>query len=661
MNDQKSCRLRRIAGACLVAMMLCGCTQTPPTPSTETPTPSTGSVTDPTVTDPIGSLPSETEPPITEPPLDEIPETLDPVTKLACTRWVTFPDLLSLGDGIVLASRSYFDRQAGSYVNSMEVVDVYADTILHQIVNDGTRELVLQRFDDGKIVTADPKGLEFYVYDRTLTLLDSFCAPSVDGWFSYDRENYYYVDSGVLFRMDVASGNRGRMELGEDLRLESLVGIHPTEDLLVARVYLSAYTDNCGLAVIDARSGKLRLLSDKLSHLWFTGDSFYGVSMNADVYGCDVYMGTLSGTEVTRLTTDQIGDDQMGYSVLPGSHLLVRRYAPDDEPRNTTIFDLRSCTTVDLDDYGYIDCTFGAIWLYEEQLIMGFYEDGDYFYPVLLDPKAMDFEEGPTPQSVGWPELVDPSVIDRYLATVDGPTLDDPLSEVRARADAIEEAYHVTIQIAQQTQLACKHSYRSAQTVTDAAAISTALEELEAVLARYPKDFFKKFQNGAREGGVTFCLTGPIEGDLPTVGFAELIRDTYILGLDITAGGLDRTIHHEIWHAIEMRISTDTFDTDAWSECNPSGFKYYGKYDTGYLDLTKWTWSNGSGSASCFVDPYSRINAREDRARIWEMVMSTDAAALMEADALRQKLQIMSDAIGDTFQTDSASHWAQYL
>lgn len=650
-----------LAVLCLTAILLCGCVQqeapdyTTPQSTTQ-PTRPTESVP-PETTQPAEP---ETFPPITEPALEHIPDPINPVTELTCAKWVTFPQLLSLGDGKVVASQNYYSRKQGSYVNYLQIMDIYSDTLLYEATVNSTLELVLQRFDNGTILCADPASLTYYVYSSTLELTDSFTVPATGGYFSYDCKHYYHIDADALYRMDTATGNRSRILLEHDLRLESLVGIHPTEELLVARVYLSAYSDDCALAVIDAASGKLRLLSDTLKHLWLTGDSFYGVRMNDTAYGFDVYMGTLTGDEVKCLPASEIGTDQMGWNVLPGSHILVRRYAPDDEPRNTTLLDLKTNTMVDLDQYGFVDCTFGSIWLYEEQLIMGFYEQGDYFIPVLLDPKAMTFTEGPVPQTVQFPELVDDAVIDRYLDTVEQPTLDATLTNARTQADGLEEAYGITIQLARQTEKTCQVTGRTAQTVTDAAQIEGALAVLETELKKYPADFFHTLHNSIGEGGLILCLTGTVEGSNAISGFAELTRNHYIIGLDITGEELAATLHHELWHVIEMRLSTDTFDTASWTQCNPSGFRYYGTYDSGYQSLTKWTWAGGGGSNSCFVDGYARVNAREDRARIWEAAMLGDPQGCLSATALKQKLEIMTDALSPVFPTDNAP-WAQYL
>ena len=674
MKKQNLIPLRRLAAALLATLMLAGCVQQPPAQTTLSTEPVQSDPTQPSQptqtsqteqTEP--SRPSEseyTEPTPTQPTQPtQPPPSIDPVTDLKCTNWKTFPELLSLGDGLVLASRNYYNPGQG-IINSMEIIDVYADKVVANTSKGHTLEPVLQRFSDNAIVMAEPDTGKFHIYDRELKLLKSFSAPNVEGFFSYDRKNYYYVANDVLYRMDVASGNVGKMALEQNLRLESLLSIHHDEELLVARVYLSAHSTDCGIAIIDARTGKLRLLSQNLSHVWLSGDMFYGVEMNSSVYGYDLYYGKLSGGAVQRITTDQLGGDKVGYSVLPESNYLVRRMAPDEGERNTTIFDLANgAAAVDMTDYGFQDAVFGTIYLADEQLILGFHAEGYYFNMVLLDPKVLSFESVLTPETVQWQDRVDMTVAQNYLAEVSGPALPDTLKDVRTQADALEKKYGVEILIGQQTVPTCAHSDYSVAYTEDPVQLQAALGRLDAALALYPAGMLKQFRNGAGEGGLSFCLTGSIDGDLPTVGFAQLCRSRYELVLDITADDLDKTIHHELWHAIEMRLSTDTFDTKQWNACNPSGFTYYGKYDTGYRQLTKWTYSGGDGENSYFVDPYARINGREDRARIMEEVMTGSGEALVKASALKKKLRIMADAIRAGFDADGWTdvYWEQYL
>ena len=645
---------RRMAALLMSAILLCGCQKTPPTPTTEPTTAPTTIQTQPTTEPTTPTEPTEEIiPPISEPPAPENPQTLAPVTKLTCTKWVTFPQLLSLGEGKVAASRNYYDKAKKDYVNSLQLLDIYSDKILAQVDTDTTLELIPQQFPDGSILTADPHAREIVVYDGTLAEQNRISVPNTDGFFSYDRSRYYYVDGSILCHMETATGKRGRLPLHQELRLERLVGIHPTADLLIARVYTDNYSDNCALAVIDAQRGHLRLLSGKLANVWLTGDTFYGVAMNDTAYGMDVYHGTFSGNSVQRITASKIGDDQMGWSVMPGSHLLVRRFAPDnDKPRNTCLLDLKQGTMVNLDDYGYIDCTFGTVWLHDEQLIMGFYEKGDYFYPVLLDPKAMTFTPGATGEEIAWPGNVDISVLKQEQEA------DSSLQQLREAADTLEQKYQIRILLGKQTEAGCAYARRTAQTATDPGQIQAALDALDVALSQYPQDYFLRFRGLDNQSGIQLLLTGPIEGSLPTTGFTALLRDRYVIGLDITTANLTKTLHHELSHATEMVLSTDSFDADQWASLNPEGYKYYGIYDSGYLNLTKWTYSGGSGADSHFVDSYARINPREDRARLWEEFMTTDCTDLLRAPALQGKLRLMLQIMGNQFPTDP---WASVL
>ncbi len=653
--------IRCLAAVSLVSLLLTGCVENKK-PDETTPSSLQPQYTTHT-TDPSGDQTFPTDPPPTDPPPTEPPPSVDPVKVLSSGRWKTYPQFVSLGGGLILASRNYYDGGKG-IVNSMELIDVYEDEIVASLDNDSTREPVLQRFHDGAIVMADTKTKTFFVYDQSLKQTASFSAPQVDGFFSHDRKFYFYVEGNVLYRMDVASGNRGRMTLEQDLRLERLVSIHDSKTLLVAKVYLSHYTDSVGIAVIDGDTGKLRLLTDDLEHVWLSGDSFYGMMMDETLRGYDVYFGSLAGGEVKKITVDDLGGDRYGYSVLPGSHYLLRRLAPDEGERNTTIYDLANGGKgADLKQYGFEHAAEASIYLKDEQLILGLCPDGFYFELVRIDPKVLSYEGSLEMTTADWTERVEKAVYENYLEQVQGDPLPDSLADVRTQADALEEKYGVHIRIGAQTEGVCAMSGYTVAADGDAQRIKAALDTLDKALVKYPADMFKQFRNEAREGGLYFSFTGKITNKIPTVGFAKWFRDRYELVLDISADGLEQTIHHEIWHAIEMRISTDNFNTKKWNACNPGGFSYYGRYDSGYESLTKWTYTGGGGTGSYFVDPYSRINGREDRARIFEMVMSTDAGELMKASALQDKLEVMSSVLRQHFDDDGWTNvlWEKYL
>ncbi len=614
-----------------------------------TPDPSQTNSTQPTQTQPTEPEPTQI-PAITEPERPREPEVLSPVTFLNCTQWLTYPQFLSLGGGNVVTCMNGYDSSVGHFINTLEILDVYGDQLLATVRTEHTLELVEQRFADGHILAMDPASLTVYEYDSALKLLSSFAVPSLDGRFSYDRQSYYYIANGFLYRMNVSTGNRARMLLDQDVRLAAVTGIHPTEDLLVAKVYLDPYTDDTGLAAIDLTTGSLRLLTDRWTHLSFAGDSYYALRMGGDSFGYDIYTGTLTGSTLSRIDATDLGGDAKRYLVLPGSHLLLVWDPADDPPRSTQIYDLsKGGVMANLDDYSFPDSALGAVYLYDEDLILAFWENGAYFSPVVIDPKALTYSKGLILYDSQWEPLVDGDLVENYHAQV---TLDDSLAQAQTQAEALEEKYGIQLLLADQAQPVLDCAGFQASLAVDGGQIQSALAVLDSELARYPEGFFKQFQNGAGEGGICIALTGAMDGQLETVGFARLLRETYAIGLDITAAGLASTVHHELWHAMEMVISTDTFDVLMWDAQNPAGFQYYGKYDSGYESLTAWVWPD-SGVESWFVDAYSCINGREDRARIWEEAMKDSSEALASSHHLQQKLELMRHALADAFgETD---------
>lgn len=631
--------------------------------------PKPAEMTDPAVTQPsfhsgpLIQINPTTAPVVTTEPTDPTEETqpplsMEPVTRLSCIKWRTVPQLLSLGDGAILACRNYFEQGKG-IINLLDVVDVCEDKVLAQARNDSPRELVEQQFADGCFILRDPEANKFFVYDRTLKIRDEYSVRNINGYFSYDRKDYYFTENGVLYRMDLASGNYARMVLQYDLRLESLVSMHPDREILVAKCYLSFYNDITGICAIDCKTGDFLLLNEKATHLWFDGDTFYAAVPHNKVYGCDIVYGSLSGGSLKKVTAEALGSDAVSYAMLPGSGILLHRTV-DETKLSTTVYDLsREGISSPLSQYGYLTSTLGSVYLRQEQLIFGVYPDDYDFSPVVIDPKALKYEKKTSLNKEIWSALVDRSLALQYQEEVTGPQLPANLLALRLKANALEKKHGVSILFGQQTLSLCG-SY--AAVTEDPTYLDQALSVLEQALSEYPEGFLSQFRNGIGEGGLYFCLTGRIKGALDPVGKATKNRNRYELAVDISSGELSKTIHHEIWHAIEMAVSTDSFDHPRWQTANPPGFLYYGRYDSGYQQLTQWTYAQ-SGENCHFVDAYSCINAREDRARLLEYVMTEDASSLLRSDALREKLEIMSKVIRENFNTDGwqTPRWERYL
>ena len=124
----------------------------------------------------------------------------------------------------------------------------------------------------------------------------------------------------------------------------------------------------------------------------------------------------------------------------------------------------------------------------------------------------------------------------------------------------------------------------------------------------------------------------------------------------VNAGAPEELLCHEIWHATEDRLTSlqwDAIDSEAWAACNPKGFTYYEDYDTAMSEADGDWLFFGGGQDVHFVDNYSTMNAREDRARIMEYIMGSDdfADELAAQPAIRQKLTLMVEAVRSGFDT----------
>ena len=636
-------RILRAAAGLLAALTLCGCSAQEPAPSTTAPT------------QPVQTAPTQpsrpTVPTVPSSPVEPepvpVPE-LEAVTLLTCAEFDVFPRLLSLGNGLVVASRNTYNDLQG-LINETQIIDVFNDQVVAKSTRAHAMELVCQQFRDGLIVMSEADSGKFFILDQTLSVTFSFTAPRLDGYFSYDRSSYYYVQDEVLYRMDTASGESQPVITDQALMFEALLGIHPNLDRLVARVYLSDHGTDYGLAVLDVPSGKVLLLRDDLAQVWLTEDLFYGVEFDRNTVGYDVFYGDLTQGSILSIPSKELYAPSVNYDVMPGSHYLVRRLAPDEGDRSTRIYDLRNGAMADLSACGFADAALSTVHLADSGLILGLRSEKEEktpenpypketFHPVLIDPERLTFEAAVTAGQASWQDRVD-------SFTETAPSLPDTLASAQARAKALSDRFGVDILLAGQVLPVCGHSSFTVTPCEDPAVIQTALDSLEAELGKYPAGFFDQLKNGAGKGGLKLCLTGKVKGGVSPLGFTQKCRDSYEAVLDITADDLAATVHHELWHVIEMHLSTDSFHADDWNACNPEGFAYYGRYDKGYKELTQWT-LDGSGQTH-FVDSYSCINPIEDRAQLMALVMT--GGPWKDAPMLKAKLQLMAQAIRGGF------------
>ena len=222
------------------------------------------------------------------------------------------------------------------------------------------------------------------------------------------------------------------------------------------------------------------------------------------------------------------------------------------------------------------------------------------------------------------------------------------------------ETYGITIKIADQTQSEFYDFY--AEPEYDETYIKDALIILEKVCSAYPDGFFHQLLYG-NTTEIQFHLTGELtktdltEGD--TSGFTSFSgfttdgegRTTVAVNI-ARPGSLEQTLHHEIAHLIDNKLTFDArirgnalYSDEKWETLNPEGFEYADSYTNLPMEFYN------DGYENWFMELYSRTFIREDRATIMEYAMAGYSWAFNTPERIA-KLEYWSTCIRDAFNTD---------
>lgn len=577
-----------------------------------------------------------------------------PVKTLSCVQSAAMPTLLPLGDGRVLAGWVDYDRA----ITSLAVVDIATDRTVTSRELEGCWELQEQQFSDGRAVLFNWEASTWQFVGADLADIGTFSSDQTGGTFSLDGSRYYFVQDDVLCRADVAGGQTERVALETDMRFMDVAGRYPDSDTLFLHCLLSPYSTESGTAVLDPETGAYTMLQKDWYATYYGADSPELLWFNNETMGYDVLYaseGRYYRADAALLHADEA-------DILPafGSAYLL------GVAQDTTLYRLESGISACLLQAEQLGGALrNAVWL-PEQVLVGCVYGGGAFHLTAIDPAQLTFTQVSDGIAVDDPMAVDTALTEVYWNSLNGQPLPATLQEARDYADQLEERYGVTILLSAQGQEACEAVWDAVVTTTDQwpledepYAIARTLEALDRTLALYPEGFFRQMRNTMGEGGVRFIPVGHIENDVNAVGLTYETYGWQNIYIDVTLGTFESVICHEIWHATEGVISYRdwvSFDPGNWSVCNPEGFFYNEDVEDADPNPSRWTFNYEMDAQNVyFVDAYARTNAKEDRARIMEYVMANEdlAGALMQSPYITQKLEIMCQAIRNSFDTST--------
>ena len=577
-----------------------------------------------------------------------------PVKTLSCVQSAAMPTLLPLGDGRVLAGWVDYDRA----ITSLAVVDIATDRTVTSRELEGCWELQEQQFSDGRAVLFNWEASTWQFVGADLADIGTFSSDQTGGFFSLDGSRYYFVQDDVLCRADVAGGQTERVALETDMRFMDVAGRYPDSDTLFLHCLLSPYSTESGTAVLDPETGAYTMLQKDWYATYYGADSPELLWFNNETMGYDVLYA--SEGRYYRADAALLHADEADILPVFGSAYLL------GVAQDTTLYRLESGISACLLQAEQLGGALrNAVWL-PEQVLVGCVYGGGAFHLTAIDPAQLTFTQVSDGIAVDDPMAVDTALTEVYWNSLNGQPLPATLQEARDYADQLEERYGVTILLSAQGQEACEAVWDAVVTTTDQwpledepYAIARTLEALDRALALYPEGFFRQMRNTMGEGGVRFIPVGHIENDVNAVGLTYETYGWQNIYIDVTLGTFESVICHEIWHATEGVISYRdwvSFDPGNWSVCNPDGFFYNEDVEDADPNPSRWTFNYEMDAQNVyFVDAYARTNAKEDRARIMEYVMANEdlAGALMQSPYITQKLEIMCQAIRNSFDTSA--------
>lgn len=595
------------------------------------------------------------------------PKMSAPVTELKCTAPASLSAIYPTVNNNVIVCWTDYDAN----ITTISIVDIYNDTVTKEIVIDGAWVFKDQSFADNRMAFYNFDLLEWKFYDTKLSEINTVKVENINGFWSYDGSAYYYLSDRVLCMMRASDQSCEKVRLDLDLRFLSFDVFDNITGEAVTQFYLSNYSGECGTAVININTGKISMLQNAAYQAFFRDSELCFMSFDDKTFSYSLYYGKIDG---------DFHFADSGLFLDSGGEI----YGCTGSPYLTTISD--AATTLYRCDAKIAACKLKDVgidgemrnirYIKSADLLVGAVYLNNAFKIYVIDPSQLQFEIIAEASVVESPVKVDENIASDNFKGSEALPLAKTLADAKKQAETLEEKYKVTILMSTQCRDAvalCQdrtiHLSDSLGSADEIKGVRASLDALNRTLSLYPNGFFKQFRNKMGECGIRILLVGEIESKNGTVGVEFESFDWQNIAIDIRmTDTLDSIICHEIWHATENHIlSKDytAFDPDKWRSINPKGFEYNESSGSANKDPLKWTYDTAGNEGIYFVDGYGRTNAKEDRARIMEYFMAHQDTAkqLVKSPAIKQKMQMMCDAIRKTFDTTGWKNvrWEKFM
>lgn len=483
----------------------------------------------------------------------------------------------------------------------------------------------------------DPDQQQTILLDQQLQEIRRISAP--DGLsgkpiLSYDGDVLYYCTGWSVVAWDLESGIRRTVK---ELSYESqeLTGLHCKDQILECSIQSDG--DPRTLFLTSDQGVELASLSDNLT--LETKDSRYFAAVQSGYQKLLVYGD--AGTEAELLLPRQVGALQF---YLPEDHAAITVSSSDSDIRldyyelNTGI--LRDSLTLEP--------------LQTPKSIVN--SEGHSVYILVYDPEAdcdLLYRWDVLRQL---PEAANVTSYKAAYRSADNPDV-EALNACREYAESIGEKYGITLRIWEDATAVQPWDYRFEPEYL-APILQKELALLEERLSQYPQEVLE--QTKGHFTGLTICLVRKIigTGDSQSLSSAtgiQFFEDNHAYVVITTGKHSQQALYHELYHVMETHILTESTALDSWEALNPAGF-VYGNDQGADIYL--------QGQTRAFVDRYSMLYPKEDRARVLENAMLPGKEETFRSEYMQRKLRALCTGIREAYSLETQTEplpWEQYL
>lgn len=266
-------------------------------------------------------------------------------------------------------------------------------------------------------------------------------------------------------------------------------------------------------------------------------------------------------------------------------------------------------------------------------------------------------------------DLTATSVADETVYTGPRYTMDAPdmegLRQCRDFAEKLQEQYGLEIEIISDA-VNMKPSDYDLIPEYQVPVIMDALTQLEKILTHYPEGMFEKSVENLENGELTLCLVREIRGsyesgNLDSVDGLHFWLDEHSYVAVSMGDNLEATFYHEMFHALESRLLSESIALYRWDELNPKGFDY----DYDYIANQSRDGSEYlEDTTRSFIDTYSMSFPKEDRARVMEYACMPGNENYFISYTMQKKLLAICEGIREAYGLEDYPEpllWEQYL